>query len=37
MAGGSSFGEVCAAAGDDEMLALAGYLQHWLAQGVLAK
>lgn len=37
MAEGSSFGEVCAAAGDDGMLALAGYLQHWLAQGLLLK
>lgn len=37
IADGASFGEVCDAAGEDGMLALAGYLQHWLAQGVLAK
>lgn len=38
---GATFGEVCEAAcahaldDGDTMLALAGYLQHWLAQGVL--
>ena len=36
IAEGATFGEVCAAAGEKAMLALAGYLQHWLAQGVLA-
>jgi hypothetical protein len=36
IARGASFGEVCAAAGDDYAMAmLAGYLQNWLAQGVL--
>lgn len=37
IAGGATFGEVCDAAGEDGMLALAGYLQHWLAQGILLK
>jgi len=37
IAEGASFGEVCAAAGEEAMLALAGYLQHWLAQGVLLR
>jgi hypothetical protein len=37
IAGGATFGEVCEAAGEESMLALAGHLQHWLAQGVLAK
>ena len=37
IAEGASFGEVCAAAGEEAMLALAGYLQHWLAQGVLTR
>lgn len=36
LAEGASFGEVCEAAGDEALLALAGHLQHWLAQGVLA-
>jgi hypothetical protein len=34
---GVTFGEVCEAAGEEAMLALAGYLQHWLAQGILMK
>jgi hypothetical protein len=33
---GATFGEVCAMAGDAAAPELAGYLQHWLAQGVLA-
>ncbi|RFP09084.1 DUF2063 domain-containing protein [Duganella sp. BJB488] len=37
IAEGATFGEVCAAAGEEAMLALAGYLQHWLAQGLLLK
>lgn len=37
IAEGASFGEVCAAAGEEATLALAGYLQHWLAQGVLLR
>ncbi|WP_295996931.1 DUF2063 domain-containing protein [Rugamonas sp.] len=33
---GATFGDVCEAAGDEAAaLAMAGYLQHWLAQGVL--
>jgi len=32
---GATFGEVCAMAGDAAAPALAGYLQHWLAHGVL--
>lgn len=35
--GGATFGEVCDAVGEEGMLALAGYLQHWLAQGILVK
>lgn len=37
IAEGATFGEVCAAAGEEAMLALAGYLQHWLAQGLLIR
>ena len=37
IAGGATFGEVCKAAGEESMLALAGYLQYWLAHGVLMK
>lgn len=38
IARGASFGEVCAAAGDDYAMAmLAGYLQNWLQQGVLKR
>jgi len=36
IAWGASFGEVCEQAGEDNMLALAGYLQTWLAQEVLS-
>lgn len=35
IAWGASFGEVCEQAGEENMLALAGYLQTWLAQEVL--
>jgi hypothetical protein len=41
VAEGATFGEVCdvavETAGEEGMLALAGYLQHWLAQGILVK
>ncbi len=33
---GDSFGAVCAAAGAEQLAALAGQLQHWLAQEVLS-
>jgi len=36
IAWGASFGEVCEQTGEDNMLALAGYLQTWLSQEVLA-
>ena len=41
LAGGATFGAVCeragAQGGDDAVPVLAGYLRHWLAQGVLAR
>lgn len=41
IAGGATFGVVCARAdargGEDTVAALAGYLRHWLAQGVLVR